>query len=316
MPSIEELTGRPVEDYSPLYSPVEMTSIVYRVGTSRYETRGPGHGLEALFEAFGEEPEIEEVTALVIGSWNGQEPSADRVNPALCLWRLRERMPRLSCLYIGDVDSDEEELSWIEQTQWGPALNAFPDLDEVTIKGGAGLRLSKLDLPYLESLTLIATELSNEVLEDVMRAKLPALSHLELWLGDTQNQAASDPVYALDTLRPCFARTQQGRLLFPRLRSLGLRNCGWINELLVETAGEPLWGALESLDLSMGTLTEEGLEALLGNDLSGLKRLDVSATYIEDLELLEQLESRGVRCTAQDMRRADPDGYRYVDVWE
>lgn len=317
MPSIEEITDRPVEDYSPVYSPVEMSSVVYRIGSyGQDDSRGPGHDFESLFEAFGEEPEIGEVTALVLGSWRVDLGWVDMVNPALCLWRLRDAMPRLSCLYIGDVSGDEEELSWIEQTQWGTVLNAFQELDEVTIKGGSGLRLSKLSLPYLESLTLIATQLSDEVLRDVVTATLPSLHHLELWLGDTQHQDPSSPIHTHDTLRPLFFHTRGGALLFPQLRTLGLRNCGWIDELLVETVGAPLWSSIHALDLSLGTLTDEGVEALLRNDLSALKRLDVSSSYVQDAQLLEQLEARGVSCVAQDMRHIDPDGARYVDVWE
>lgn len=314
MPLIEELTDRSVEDYDPAYSPVDMNNVVYRIGS--YNPGRTGYDFESLMEAFGQEPELEEVTALVLGSWGIGVPTSEEVNPALCLWQLREAMPRLSCLYIGDIDGDEAELSWIKQTQWGVVLNAFDELDEVTIKGGDGLRLSKLSLPCLESLTLIATELSNDLLRDVATAKLPGLQHLELWLGDAQGQDPSAPIHALDTLRPFFFHTSSNTLLFPRLHTLGLRNCGWIDELLVETVGAPLWSSLRSLDLSMGTLSDEGVEALLRNDLTGLKQLDVSNSYVQDAQLLEQLSSRGISCVAEDMRQIDPDGSRYVDVWE
>jgi hypothetical protein len=75
---------------------------------------------------------------------------------------------------------------------------------------------------------------------------------LELWFGAAQHLADC----TADDLAPLLASR------FPALRVLRLMNAEFSDDLAVALAGSPLAAALAVLDLSCGTLTDAGAEAL------------------------------------------------------
>jgi hypothetical protein len=106
---------------------------------------------------------------------------------------------------------------------------------------------------------------------------LPALEHLELWLG--VERYGGDATVA--DLAPVLAG---GR--FRRLRHLGLQDSEIQDEIAAALAAAPVLAQLESLSLAMGTLTDAGAEALLGGQpLTHLKRLDLHHHFLGDAML-------------------------------
>jgi hypothetical protein len=76
---------------------------------------------------------------------------------------------------------------------------------------------------------------------------------------------------------------------FPKLRHLGLRDAENADELAVALAHAPVVARLESLDLSLGTLSDVGAAALLaGQPLTHLKRLDLHHHFLSDA-MIERL---------------------------
>ena len=92
----------------------------------------------------------------------------------------REKLPKLRVLFMGDIISEENEVSWIEQTDVSPLLEAYPELEYFGVRGGNGLRLGDIRHEHLRSLVIEAGGLAREVVLDVLRADLPSLEHLEL----------------------------------------------------------------------------------------------------------------------------------------
>jgi Leucine Rich repeat len=52
--------------------------------------------------------------------------------------------------------------------------------------------------------------------------------------------------------------------LFPRLTSLALRDCEWVDDLAVALSQAPILARIKSLDLSLGNLGDRGAFALAG----------------------------------------------------
>lgn len=306
MPYLTEFTGRPVIDYDPVYSPVEMTMSVYRLR----ETHDGLADFESLVAQFAQEEDIEEVTALVFGCWNIKCWESMPLDPAVALYRLKDKLPRLSALYVGDIEIEEQEISWIQQTEWGAVLQHFPELDYLHLRGGSGLGLTRFDHPLLETLIIEAHGMDHHLIEHVANARFPSLTTMELWLGTAED----DETLPIDEIKPLFYPDPYEGWRAPNITSLGLVNCGWIDHLLQQTINAPIWPRLTSLDLSQGILTDVGLEALFENDLRQLKQLDVSHGYLTDLTLLEQFRSRGIKVIADELR--DPEEYHYVMCWE
>ncbi|MFG3062759.1 STM4015 family protein [Streptomyces sp. NPDC048231] len=233
-----------------------------------------------LWQSFVDRVPSTEVRALVIGPWWYDEYS--ELRPALELILAdAPRFPALRALFLADVTGEECEISWLQLTNVTPVLEAFPLLEELAVRGGdsQGLGEEPLSLRPVrhEALRIMRFEsggLPAQVVRAVGASELPALEHLELWLG--VSQYGGDATVA--DLAPVLAG---GR--FPALRRLGLQDSELQDEIAAAVASAPVVAQLESLSLSMGTLTDGGAEALLrGQPLSHLKRLDLHHHFLSE----------------------------------
>lgn len=282
-------------------------------------------GWEAQFpevwEAFLAAVPSERVRALVIGPWwgdheySGAKPAVDRIVAD------RDRFPGLRALFLGDVTYEECEMSWLQMCDVTPLLKAFPHLEEFGARGAGGeddegntLALEPLRHESLRTLRFESGGLAAGIVRAVGASELPALEHLELWLGV--------PYYGGDsTLADLEPLLSGGRL--PALRHLGLQNSEAQDEIAAAVAGAPVVAQLESLSLSMGVLGDAGAEALLqGQPLTHLKRLDLRHNYLGEAmrkRLDEALGRHGVDVDTSGRGRSSVHGgqeHRYVAVSE
>ncbi|MFD7687089.1 STM4015 family protein [Streptomyces sp. NPDC059781] len=255
------------------------------------------------------------VRALVVGAWEDayERSSADIVE---ALVAAGDRLPGLRALFVGDMHFEECEISWITQTDVTPLLAAFPDLEEFGVRGGQGLRFPALRHDALCTLIVETGGLPVDVVRGVGASELPALENLDLWLGTSWYGADSE---AAD-LEPILSGVR-----LPRLRYLALRNSEIQDEIAAAVASAPVVARLEVLDLSMGTLGDDGATALLGGQpLTHLKKLDLHHNYLSDpvrQRIRETLQAAGVEVDldADDADQdEDDDGtvHRYVSVGE
>src|SRR5262249_42612610 len=96
---------------------------------------------------------------------------------------------------------------------------------------------------------------------------------------------------------------------------LGLRNSEIADDLPAVLAKSPLMKRIRVLDLSLGTLTDRGAEALLA--VPGIKKLEklVIHHHFVSPPLLGRLQALGIEVDAGDPQPADVYGnetYRYV----
>jgi hypothetical protein len=263
-----------------------------------------------LYMRFLEEPAVSGIEALVIGIWNPMQEGDPAERVVENLVSTRDRLARLKALFLGDIISEENEISWIEQTDVSPLFTAFPQLEVFGVRGGNGLSLGRPSHPKLKTLIVETGGLSRRVVHEVCAADLPALEHLELWLGTGE--------YGGDATADDLAPILSGRL-FPRLNTLALRDCEWADDLAVGLAGAPILARLKMLDLSLGNLGDRGALALAAAPVAaGLERIDIHHHYVSE-EVVAKLTALGPRINAEQRMKPDSwrgEEHRYIAVSE
>jgi hypothetical protein len=297
-----QFAGKPVVDWDPDQGIRDPLNILYRISLTWEESEG-GQSWTDRFAAFLDDAAASRAVGLVVGFWGEDvEPVIEAVAAA------RDRLPDLKALFLGDIISEENEISWIQQGDVSPILQAYPALEQVRVRGATGLSLGTPRHAALKELTIESGGLGREVVQQVLAGELPALEHLELWLGDSDYGADT----TVDDLGPLLFGN-----LFPRLRYLGLRDSEITDEIAQAVARAPILERIRVLDLSLGTLSDAGASALLAAPaIRKLEKLDLhhhycSATTIAKLQLL------GIEVDVSDPQQADDDdGHRYVAVSE
>ena len=266
----------------------------------------PGHGaaLEDFPRQLAELTTHTSVEALLVGDWG--EPY-ETPAPIDAIVAAAPRLPALRALFLGEMTFEECEISWIKLGDVAPLFEAFPSLEVLRIRGADGLRLAPVRHAGLRELAFESGGLPREVVRSVGASDFPALRHLELWLGT--------PSYGGDTRVEDLAGVLSGERL-PALRHLGLRNAENADDVAAALAAAPVVPRLTTLDLSLGLLSDTGVEALLsGQSLTGLERLDLHHHQVSE-EMLGRLAAAlpGVVLDTEDSRLGEE--YRYVAVGE
>lgn len=276
---VTEFAGRAVQDWNEESGIVDPGQYHYRI---KMDYDDEGVWTDRL-SAFLSDPKVSEVTGLIVGNWGEVASGEDTITDVVeALTAAREQLPKLTALFLGDITYEESEISWIIQGDISPLLSAYPELEHLRVRSGNELRLGTLRHDHLKSLTIESGGLPVNVLREVLSAHLPALEHLELWLGtDRYGWDGS-----LDDLKPLFEGT-----LFPKLRYLGLRDSEIADQIAVAIADAPIIQQLDTLDLSLGTLSDEGATALLNSKhVPHLAKLDLHHHYLSE-EMMSRLTS-------------------------
>jgi hypothetical protein len=222
------------------------------------------------------------VRALIVGGWGDFEEEPPSTVPRDALIGHADAFPGLRALFFGEIVQEEYEISWIHQTDLAPLVAAFPNLEELTVRGtgdpylGDGkLEMALAEHTGLRTLVLQSGGLPGRVSREVAASPLPALENLELWLGVE--------AYRGDTTPDDLARVLSGEA-FPSLRSLGLRNAEDVDDWIPVLAQAPVLASLDVLDLSLGILTDRGGRALAeaASAFAGLRRLDLHHHYLSE----------------------------------
>lgn len=265
------------------------------------------------FRQFLELPGVQDTPGLVVGEW-GEEVAAGTTPEAAieALVAAHAQLPNLRVLFFGDMTYEECEISWIQNGDLSPLLDAYPHLTHLGIRGGSGLGLGRVNLPELRYLIIQSSGLDARVVREVMNAELPALEHLELYLGDSGYGGDSTP----QDITPLLDGT-----LFPNLKYLGLKNSQFQDDLAQMLANAPVLDGLHTLDLSLGEFSDDGLRALLSSaKVEGLRVVQLRharPAYTLNLlaELKSKLEPHGVQVDAA--RENNPgESWRYVSLSE
>ena len=168
-------------------------------------------------------------------------------------------------------------------------------LHELVI-AGESIWLDVIDLPELIGLTLWPAGLSRDLAHAVFHADWAFLDRLELGIGVPGERGCS--------VTPGTMRDAIHALRAPRLRHLGLRSCGFTDELAAIVAQAPIAEQLESLDLSDGTLSDSGAAEL--RHLAHLRELHLSHAFVSP-SVRDELSRLGPRVIMDDPQSPDDD---------
>ena len=104
--------------------------------------------------------------------------------------------------------------------------------------------------------------------------------------------------------------------LFPKLNYLGLRNCQYVDDIAGVIVNSPIIERIETLDLSLGTLTDTGGEALLGLPTGGsLKKVNLHHHFMT-AAVSKKLKALKLTVDVSGQNEMEDDGWRFVAVGE
>jgi uncharacterized protein (TIGR02996 family) len=221
-------------------------------------------------------------------------------------------------LFLGDipdnVDMDHHHIGDVRKLS-----KQFPGLTELKLYSGvaswsgpSNFEFGPLALPKLKTLIIQTCGLTSKRAKQLTDSTLPELESLEVWVGS--------PDYSANCKLKDFKPLLEGKK-FPRVTTLRLKNNEFTDELAAALVKSAVAPKLETLDLSMGVLSSEGVKALISgaSAFGKLKVLDVSESYVTpaDVKALKKAFAK-VEVVAKEPKEIypdDPEG-RYVSVHE
>ncbi len=258
--------------------------------------------------AFLNDPRLPEVDSFVVGMWGEYDAGPEGLIELLLA--NKDKLQHIKGIFFGDITYEENEVSWIQNGNYGHLLDALPHLEFFQVRGGNGLGLGSLKHPGLKKLVIQTGGLDVGVLKQIANADLPALEHLEIWLGSDYYGFNASP----EDIKTVYTGHQEGHL--PALKYLGLRNCEIADAVALGFKDDPILERIEELDLSRGNLGDVGAQALVENPaIKNLKKLDLHHNYISD-EWAEKLQNLGMKIDLKDRRPNTAEDERYISVSE
>lgn len=294
--------------------PADVEAYAWRVGVGEYGDSN----MADIFPLFLEHVDTTRIRALLLSAWDGDVSGEDVDKLQAILLESAHRFPALEALFVSDIPSEMSEVSWIEQCDPAALIAAFPRLRVLGLRGGIAGPFEPLDHAGIEELVMQSGGLAPRVVRAVSASNLPALTSLDLYLG-IREYGGGATVADLDGILSGAA--------FPTLRHLGLRDAENTDELAAALAHAPVVAQLESLNLSLGTLGDEGAAALLaGQPLTHLKQLDLHHHFLSDA-MMDRLRQAlpGVELDLAEQEKpeswghtqdGDSELFRYVAVSE
>ncbi len=230
---------------------------------------------ETMAEQILNDPDLSSLDEIVVGCWgesydNGAQAIIDVFvnNP--------DAFANISSLFIGDMDYEECEVSWIEQGNYSKLWAALPNLKKLTIKGATELELGAISHAKLESLELISGGLPSNVLASIAKADLPKLEKLNLYIGVEDYGFSGDIAEVKAVVDQCKN--------FPSLKYLGIGDSELQDEIAEYVMNCKVLESLETLDFSNGTLSDVGAKSILEKKdrLVALKTLNLNYHFMSD----------------------------------
>lgn len=270
-----------------------------------YEENGKGPG--TLMEDIMNDPEFDALEEIVVGcwgnAWDDQEEGIQLFIDAIV--ENKEKFSHIKSLFIGDMEFEDCEVSWIIQADYSKLWAAMPQLEKLVIKGSSNLELGDISHENLQHLEIICGGLPKENIESIQKAKLPSLQTLILYLGVEDYGFDGDE----STIKDLLEKSD-----FPQLRYLGITDSEMQDVVTELVLNSKYIGQIEALDLSMGALTDKGGQMLLDKIPSypNIKELNLEYHYMSD-EMSDRLTLLvGVNVNVDDAQEVDEyDGECY-----
>ena len=261
-----------------------------------YDEYEDGKNAETMVEDILADPEFSGLDELVIGSWgSAYEDDCQPIIDAIV--ENADRFSHITKLFVGDMDFEECEVSWIMQGDYSQIWKAMPQLKELTIKGSMDLTLGEIAHENLESLTIICGGLGADVIKEIEKAKLPSLKKLLLYIGVEDYGFDGDA----GTIKELLENSD-----FSNLTYLGIVDSEIQDELAQVVLECKYIHQIDTLDLSCGTLTDKGGSMLLEKlpELPNIRKLDVHHHYLSG-EMMKKIENLSLEADVSEQEKAE-----------
>lgn len=237
--------------------------------------------------------------SLQLGPWSSQ-PNYSEWWDLLSSLGLPSTVKHLVADDVPSRYADDHQLTWVDLGDLSELWPCFRQGQGLTLRGSRPV-FGAIDAPALRRFDLETSTLTT--IEPFLTARWPDLEHFSVCFHDGRY---SDEVWSVGDALSLFAA------LPPGVRSLGLRNAPFTEELIGALASSPRLATLTALDLSDGVLVDGApLLTRHADAFSHLTRLDVSDTGLRiDDELRARLPN--LVDSSQGRRKA----YRYVSLSE
>lgn len=259
-----------------------------------YEEYDNGKGPETMIEEILAHEAFPELDELVIGDWGAWERSCQPIIDGII--ENKEKFSHLQKVFIGNMDMEACEVSWILQGNYSKLWAAMPQLKELTIKGSNELVLGEICHEELEALTIICGGLPVSVIQSIQNAKLPKLKKLLLFIGVEEYGFDGDE----NTIKELLTQAQ-----FPELTYLGITNSEIQDELTEVVLGSKFMEQITTLDLSNGTLTDKSGALLLEKipQYPNIRKLDIHYNYLS-VNMAKKLEALPIEVDASEIEQS------------
>ncbi|BAY24143.1 pentapeptide repeat protein [Calothrix sp. NIES-2100] len=244
-----------------------------------------------------QDPQVNQIEALICylsGYDSYYKASQDFYSYVDTLFEERHQLTNLKALYIGD-SWEYYQKSYIGLGDISLILKAYPNLEVLYLHGGCNeLECEKLQHNNLKSLIINGTNISDVAIYRLCSLDLPALEYFQLWMGRIYEHSSD---HTIDSLKPILFSES-----FPNLSYLGLHSdyADAIADAIAQSsfmAESPLLATLEVLDLSMGNLTDTGLNALIESQaIINLHTLNIANNYVSEEFIQEIKQSSLIDC--------------------
>lgn len=165
-----------------------------------------------------------------------------------------------------------DQISWHHTGNLKKLWKGVPNLQVLEVETG-GFDVGKMVAPALERAVFITGGLTSKCAKSIANAEMPRIQHLELYYGDEDYGCDC----SVKDVRPLLRRTD-----LEHLEYLGLKNAQFANEIASALPGASVLKTLKTLDLSLGTMTDEGAQALVAakDSLKHLESLDLTSNFL------------------------------------
>ncbi len=165
-----------------------------------------------------------------------------------------------------------DQISWHHTGNLSKLWKGVPNLRTLEIETGE-FDVGKMVAPVLERAIFITGGLSKACAKNIATATMPKIKHLEIYYGD-ENYGGNASV---KEVRPLLDRTD-----LKHLEYLGLKNSEFADDIARAIGGAKVLATLKTLDLSLGTMTDEGAKALAAakDSLKHLECLDLTRNFL------------------------------------
>lgn len=181
-----------------------------------------------------------------------------------------------------------------------------PNLKTLEIETGE-FEVGKMEAPSLERAIFITGGLSKSCGKGIATAVMPKIKHLEIYYGTDEYGGEC----SLSEVQPLLNRTDLTNLTY-----LGLKNSEFADEIASAMKGAKVLKTLKTLDLSLGTMTDAGAEALAAakDSLAHLEVLDLTRNFLsaKGIKAVKGLCKKVITSEQED----SDDDYRYVAISE